>query len=51
MSLVVTVSNDHQVPYYLGEMIEKIAQNDRIQILKTSQAKLKVNNYSYYDIF
>ncbi|XP_044464357.1 PP2A regulatory subunit TAP46 [Mangifera indica] len=29
------------VPYYLGEMIEKIAQNDRIQILKASQAKLK----------
>ncbi|KAJ0101776.1 hypothetical protein Patl1_05173 [Pistacia atlantica] len=29
------------VPYYLGEMIEKIAQDDRIQILKASQAKLK----------
>ncbi|KAJ4726674.1 PP2A regulatory subunit TAP46 [Melia azedarach] len=29
------------VPYYLGELIEKIAQDDRIQILKASQEKLK----------
>lgn len=31
-----------QVPYYLAELTEKIAQDDRIQILKASQAKLKV---------
>jgi hypothetical protein len=30
------------VPYYLAELTEKIAQDDRIQILKASQAKLKV---------
>jgi flagellin-specific chaperone FliS len=29
------------VPYYLAELTEKIAQDDRIQILKASQAKLK----------
>ncbi|KAL6509243.1 PP2A regulatory subunit tap46 [Orobanche gracilis] len=29
------------VPYYLGEIAEKIAQEDRIQVLKASQAKLK----------
>ncbi|OAY45827.1 PP2A regulatory subunit TAP46 [Manihot esculenta] len=29
------------VPYYLGERTEKIAQDDRMQILKASQAKLK----------
>ncbi|GMH08887.1 hypothetical protein Nepgr_010727 [Nepenthes gracilis] len=29
------------VPYYLGELTEKLAQDDRIQILKASQAKLK----------
>lgn len=29
------------VPYYLGELIERIAQDDRLQILKASQAKLK----------
>ncbi|KAL2556256.1 PP2A regulatory subunit TAP46 [Forsythia ovata] len=29
------------VPYYLGELMEKIAQEDRIKILKASQAKLK----------
>ncbi|KAH9724111.1 PP2A regulatory subunit TAP46 [Citrus sinensis] len=29
------------VPYFLGELIEKIAQDDRLQILKASQAKLK----------
>ncbi|KAJ1390124.1 TAP46-like protein [Sesbania bispinosa] len=29
------------VPFYLAELTEKIAQDDRIQILKTSQAKLK----------
>lgn len=33
-----------QVPYYLGELTEKVAQDDRIQILKTSQAKLKVKH-------
>lgn len=31
-----------QVPYYLAELTEKIIQDDRIQILKSSQAKLKV---------
>lgn len=29
------------VPYYLGELIEKASEDDRIQILKASQAKLK----------
>ncbi|KAH6822177.1 2A phosphatase associated protein of 46 kD [Perilla frutescens var. hirtella] len=29
------------VPYYLGELTEKIAEEDRILVLKTSQAKLK----------
>ncbi|KAG8476369.1 hypothetical protein CXB51_033303 [Gossypium anomalum] len=29
------------VPFYLAELTEKIVQDDRIQILKTSQAKLK----------
>uniref|UniRef100_A0A2P2JPS9 PP2A regulatory subunit TAP46 n=1 Tax=Rhizophora mucronata TaxID=61149 RepID=A0A2P2JPS9_RHIMU len=29
------------VPFYLAELIEKLQQGDRIQILKTSQAKLK----------
>ncbi|KAL5803481.1 hypothetical protein ACOSQ3_031939 [Xanthoceras sorbifolium] len=29
------------VPYYLGELIEKVAQDDRLQILKASLAKLK----------
>ncbi|KAL0400589.1 UNVERIFIED_CONTAM: PP2A regulatory subunit TAP46 [Sesamum latifolium] len=29
------------VPYYLGELTEKIAEEDRIRILKASQAKLK----------
>ncbi|CAJ2667451.1 PP2A regulatory subunit TAP46 [Trifolium pratense] len=29
------------VPYYLAELTEKIAQDDRIQILKASQEKLK----------
>lgn len=29
------------VPFYLAELTEKIAQDDRIQILKVSQAKLK----------
>ncbi|XVE58356.1 hypothetical protein DITRI_Ditri04bG0163400 [Diplodiscus trichospermus] len=29
------------VPFYLAELTEKLAQDDRIQILKTSQAKLK----------
>ncbi|VFQ72654.1 unnamed protein product [Cuscuta campestris] len=29
------------VPYYLGELEEKISEGDRLQILKASQAKLK----------
>ncbi|XWS61340.1 hypothetical protein CRYUN_Cryun07bG0118000 [Craigia yunnanensis] len=29
------------VPFYLAELTEKLAQDDRIQILKTSQTKLK----------
>lgn len=29
------------VPFYLAELTEKIAQDDRIQIIKASQAKLK----------
>lgn len=29
------------VPYYLGELTEKVSQDDRIQILKAAQAKLK----------
>ncbi|XP_021763897.1 PP2A regulatory subunit TAP46-like isoform X2 [Chenopodium quinoa] len=29
------------VPYYLGELTEKVSQEDRVQILKASQAKLK----------
>ncbi|XP_021294173.1 PP2A regulatory subunit TAP46 [Herrania umbratica] len=29
------------VPFYLAELTEKLVQGDRIQILKTSQAKLK----------
>ncbi|KAK6926024.1 TAP46-like protein [Dillenia turbinata] len=29
------------VPFYLGELMEKIVQDDRVQILKVSQAKLK----------
>lgn len=29
------------VPFYLAELTEKIAQDDRVQILKVSQAKLK----------
>lgn len=31
-----------QVPYYLAELTEKIAEDDRIEVLKASQAKLKV---------
>lgn len=31
-----------QVPYYLGELTEKNSQENRIQILKASLAKLKV---------
>ncbi|KAM5557592.1 hypothetical protein ABKV19_024794 [Rosa sericea] len=29
------------VPYYLGELTEKVAHDDRIQIVKAAQAKLK----------
>lgn len=32
-----------QVPYYLAELTEKIAEDNRIKVLKVSQAKLKVN--------
>lgn len=31
------------MPFYLGELTEKVEQDDRIQILKASHAKLKVN--------
>ncbi len=31
-----------QVPYYLGEMTERVAQEDRIPVLKASQDHLKV---------
>ncbi|KAK5777891.1 hypothetical protein PVK06_045858 [Gossypium arboreum] len=34
-------SGADQVPFYLAELTENIVQDDRIQILKTSQAKLK----------
>ncbi|CAO2145529.1 unnamed protein product [Urochloa humidicola] len=33
------------VPYYLGEMTEKIAQEDRIPILKASQDHLKIARF------
>ncbi|KAL0317991.1 UNVERIFIED_CONTAM: PP2A regulatory subunit TAP46 [Sesamum angustifolium] len=33
------------VPYYLGELTEKIAEEDRIRILKASQAKLKIARF------
>jgi hypothetical protein len=36
-----------QVPFYLAELTENIAQDDRIQILKASQAKLKVTSVHY----
>lgn len=32
-----------QVPFYLGELTEKVAHDDRIHLLKVCQAKLKVN--------
>lgn len=46
---VAAASNDAllQVPFYLAELTEKIAQDDRVQILKVSQAKLKVNTNPY----
>lgn len=31
-----------QVPYYLAELTEKNAEDDRVEVLKASQAKLKV---------
>lgn len=31
------------MPYYLAELTEKIIQEDRIQIVKASYAKLKVS--------
>lgn len=36
-----------QVPFYLGELTEKVAQEDRIPILKASQDHLKVNLNSF----
>lgn len=36
-----------QVPFYLAELTEKVSQGDRIQILRASQAKLKVNDLQY----
>ncbi|KAL3633163.1 PP2A regulatory subunit [Castilleja foliolosa] len=33
------------VPYYLGELTEKITEEDRIQVLKASQAKLKIARF------
>lgn len=36
-----------QVTFYLAELTEKVAQDDRIQVLKASQAKLKVNTLHY----
>lgn len=36
-----------QVTFYLAELTEKVVQDDRIQILKASQAKLKVNTLHY----
>lgn len=46
---VAAASHDtlQQVPFYLAELTEKIAQDGRIQILKVSQAKLKVNADPY----
>lgn len=38
-----------QVPFYLAELTEKIPQDDRIQILKASQAKFKVNTVHYLE--
>lgn len=35
------------MPFYLAELTEKIALEDRIQILKASQAKLKVTSVHY----
>lgn len=35
------------MPFYLAELTEKVAQDDRIQILKASQEKLKVNAFHY----
>lgn len=30
------------MPYYLGELTEKVEHEDRVQIVKAAQAKLKV---------
>ncbi len=35
------------MPFYLAELTEKVVQDDRIQILKASQEKLKVNALHY----
>lgn len=40
-----------QVPYYLGELMEKISEGDRLQILKASQAMLKVKTLVNYKHF
>jgi len=39
-----------QVPYYLGELMEKISGGDRLQILKASQAMLKVNTIFFGEL-
>lgn len=32
-----------QVPFYLVELTERLSNRDRLEIVKTSQAKLKVS--------
>jgi len=36
-----------QVPFYLGELTEKVAQDDRIQVIKIAQDQLKVSSTAY----
>lgn len=36
-----------QVPFYVGELTEKVADDDRLRVLKVSQAKLKVNTVCF----
>lgn len=38
-----------QVPFYIAELTEKIAQSDRILILKAALAKLKVCALNYLE--
>lgn len=40
-----------QVPFYLGELTEKVAQDDRIQVLKISQDQLKVSLNFMHEVF